>query len=168
MKRLILISLLSVAAVEIYAASFDDTARVRSVEPRYESISVPRQECTSQWINETRRTGERNYGGAMLGGLAGGVLGHQIGRGNGRDAATAAAAVIGAIAGDRLANRDRSDQFEVVPREIRSCRTVNDIQNRIVGYQVSYEYRGQQFATVMREEPGAYLKVRVLVEPAGR
>ena len=60
------------------------------------------------------------------------------------------------------------DQYEQVPREVTSCRTVNDVQQRLTGYQVAYEYRGQQFTTLMRENPGPNLQVRVSVDPVGR
>ena len=43
--------------------------------------------------------GERQYGGAVIGGVAGALLGNQIGRGHGREAATALGAVVGAFAG---------------------------------------------------------------------
>lgn len=36
----------------------------------------------------------------------------------GREAATAVGAVVGALAGDRLANRDRWEQYEDLPREV--------------------------------------------------
>ncbi len=111
MKRLALIPLLATAAVGLHAETYVDNARVRSVDPQYESVSVPRQECSSQWVNEHRRTGgRRDYGGAVLGGVAGALLGNQIGRGHGREAATAVGAVVGAFAGDNMANRDRWDQ----------------------------------------------------------
>lgn len=168
MKRLVLVPLLATTAIGLHAETYVDNARVRSVEPQYESVNVPRQECTSQWINESRRVGRRDYGGAVIGGVAGALLGNQVGRGHGREAATAVGAVVGAFAGDNMANRDRSDRYEEVPREVTSCRTVNDVQTRIVGYQVGYEYRGQQFSTVMRDNPGPHLQVRVTVDPVGR
>ena len=71
---------------------------------------------------------------AVIGGVAGAVLGNQVGRGQGREAATAVGAVVGAFAGDRVANRDRWDEYEEVPREVTTCRTVNDVQSRITGY----------------------------------
>ena len=168
MKRLVLVSLLSAAAVGAHAETYLDNARVSSVEPRYESVTIPHQECTSQWINETRRTGSRDYGGAILGGLAGGLIGNQVGKGHGREAATAVGAVVGAFAGDNMANRDRWEQYEEVPREVTTCHAVNDVQTRIAGYRVSYEYRGQLFSTLMRENPGPYVQVRVSVEPVVR
>ena len=71
------------------------------------------------------------------------------------------------IAGNNIANRDRRDVYEQ-PREVTECRVVNDVQSRIVGYQVTYEYRGQRFSTLMQEQPGAYVPVRVSVDPVGR
>lgn len=168
MKRLALVSLLAIAAVGVHAEPYIDNARVSSVDPQYEDVSVPRQECSSRWVNETRRTGGRDYGGAVLGGVAGALLGNQVGKGHGREAATALGAVVGAFAGDNMANRDRWEQYEQVPREVTTCRTVSEVQTRVVGYQVNYEYRGQHFATLMHENPGQYIQVRVSVDPVGR
>ncbi|MEO7393026.1 MAG: glycine zipper 2TM domain-containing protein [Ramlibacter sp.] len=165
MKRFGLACLLSTAVIAVHAETFIDNARVRNVDPQYESVSVPRQECSSQWINESRRTGDRQYGGAVLGGVAGALVGNQVGRGHGREAATAVGAVMGAFAGDRIANQDRWDSYEVVPREVTRCRTVSDVQTRITGYQVNYDYRGQHYTTMMRDNPGPSLQVRVSVDP---
>ena len=128
---------------------------------------MPRQECSNRWVAEPRRVDGRDVGGAIIGGAAGALLGNQFGHGHGRQAATAIGAVFGAIAGNNIANRDRRDVYEQ-PREVTECRVVNDVQTRIVGYQVTYEYRGQQFSTLMQEQPGAYVPVRVSVDPVGR
>jgi uncharacterized protein YcfJ len=100
--------------------------------------------------------------------LAGGILGHQVGKGSGKDAATALGVVVGAIAGDRLDNRDRVERYEPGSREVQRCRTVYDTQTRITGYRVDYEYRGQHYSTVLRENPGTSLAVRVSVDPIER
>ena len=151
------------------AHTYSDNARVIGTEPQYENVSVPRQECRSDWVTEARPVGGRGYGGAVVGGLAGALLGNQIGRGHGREAATAVGAVVGALAGDNIAGRGRWDRpAEPVTREVTSCRTVNDVQSRLVGYRVDYEYRGQRFTTLMQDNPGAFVPVRVSVEPVGR
>ena len=171
MKHIALAALLATTAVAAQAHTYFDNARVSNVEPRYENVRVPRQECSNRWVSEPReprRNDGREYGGAILGGVAGAVLGHQVGGGHGRDAATAIGAVLGAFTGDRLANRGRWDEPEQATREVTSCRDVEDVQSRINGYQVTYEYRGQQFTTLMNENPGPFLKVRVSVEPVGR
>lgn len=169
MKRLALSALLVAGGVAAHAQEFVDQARVRNVEPQYESVQMPRNECSSQWVTETRTVeAPRNYAGAVIGGVAGGILGHQVGKGSGRDAATAVGAVVGVMAGDHLANQNRTAHVEQVPREVRHCRTVNDVQTRINGYRVTYEYRGHMYTTVMPEDPGRTLPVRVSVVPVER
>ena len=168
MNRIILTTLLagSAAAAQAQAPSFVDRARVQAVEAQYEQVQVPRQECTSQWVTETVAApaiGANGYGGVILGGVAGGLLGNQVGKGHGREAATAAGAVIGAIAGDRLASHNAPQQ--VAQREVRSCRVVHELQQRPAGYRVTYEYRGQLYTTVTRDQPGSTLPVRVSVTP---
>lgn len=167
MKRLALFTLLagSAAAFAQQPPAFIDRARVQQVEPQYETVQVPRNECTSQWVQEQRPVaGSNGYGGAIIGGVAGGLLGNQVGKGHGREAATAVGAVVGAIAGDRIANQG-GPAYETAPREVRSCRTVYDAQTRLSGYLVTYEYRGHQYSTVMREQPGNTVPVRVSVVP---
>jgi uncharacterized protein YcfJ len=170
MKRLALLPLLATAAFGLHAETWFDHARVRSVEPQYENVTVPRQECSRQVVNEVRQTGGggTNYGGAVVGGVAGALLGNQVGKGHGREAATALGAVVGAFTGDNIANRDRQPVYEQVPREVTTCQTVNEVQTRISGYRVGYEYRGQSFTTMMREQPGPDLQVRVSVDPVVR
>jgi uncharacterized protein YcfJ len=178
MKRLVIASLFATGLLGAHAETYIDNARVRSAEPQYENITVPRNECSSQWINErSSRSGydgqDRSYGGAIVGGLAGGVLGHQIGGGSGKDAATALGVVLGAITGDRLGNRDQRVQYdngqdENVQREVKRCRTVNETQTRLTGYSVAYEYRGQHYTTFMRSNPGNSLPVRVTVDPVAQ
>ena len=167
LKPLALIALLATGAAiaQPQAPGFVDRARVQSVEPQYENVQVPRQECSNQLVTEQRPASVGNgYAGAIVGGLAGGLLGNQVGRGHGREAATAAGAVVGALTGDRLTNNQ--PQFvEETQREVRSCRTVNVVEQRVTGYQVSYEYHGQMYTTVMHEQPGRTLPVRVTVTP---
>ena len=138
MKRAAILALFATAAAaaavqaqpqfqpHLQPQSFVDRARVQSVEPQYENVAVPRQECRSQWVDEARSSvGANGYGGVLIGGVAGGLLGNQIGKGHGREAATAAGAVIGALAGDRIAG-NYQPQYERAQREVRSCRAVND------------------------------------------
>lgn len=178
MKRLIIASLFASALVGVQAETYTDNARVRSAEPQYENVNVPRNECSTHWVEERvdrsayeRQSGpDRQYGGAILGGLAGGVIGHQIGGGSGKDAATALGVVLGAMTGDRMANDGRRGQYdnrpqEISQREVQSCRTVYDTQTRLTGYRVAYEYRGQNYTTFMHSNPGNSLPVRVSVDP---
>jgi uncharacterized protein YcfJ len=51
---------------------------------------------------------------------------------------------------------------------VKSCRTVNEVQTRITGYRVGYEYRGQHYTAMLHENPGPNLQVRVSVDPVVR
>jgi uncharacterized protein YcfJ len=156
------------AFTSVQAEVFHDNARVRSVDPQYEQVTVPREQCSTQWVNETHRVNDSrpHYGGVIIGGVAGGVVGNQVGRGSGRDAATAIGAVVGAIVGDQVArNHGRNERVETTPRQVTQCQAVNEVQTRIAGYRVTYDYRGQTFTTLMRQQPGANLQVRVSVDP---
>ena len=160
-----------VAVVPSQSPSFVDRARVQDVQPQYEQVQVPRQECTSQLVQDPPQQVGGSSGnavaGTVIGGVAGGILGHQVGRGNGRDAATAVGAVVGALAGNSIgsAQAQPPQYVQAPPREVRSCRTVNDVQQRLIGYRVTYEYRGNEYVTVMHEQPGRSLPVRVSVTP---
>jgi uncharacterized protein YcfJ len=171
MKRSAILCLTTLLAAGVQAQTFNDTARVRNVNPQYENVSVPRNECTSQWVTEQQPVAaSRNYGGLAVGGVAGALLGNQVGKGHGREAATAVGAVVGALAGEHFANQNgwgggyqQASQPE--QRQVQNCRTVNDVQTRLTGYQVEYEYHGQVYSTVTREKPGRTLPVRVSVTP---
>ena len=158
-----------VAAVQ--SPTFVDRARVQDVQPQYEVVQMPRQECSSQLVQDAPQpvagTGSSGIAGTVIGGVAGGILGHQVGRGSGRDVATAAGAVVGAIAGNTIdRNTSRPQEYvQAPPREVQSCRTVMEQQQRPNGYRVTYEYRGNVYTTVMREQPGQSLPVRVSVTP---
>ena len=169
MKRIALPALALVAAAAAHAQpqDFVDRARVQRVDPQYQTVQVPRDECTSQWVTEPApapAVGAGGYGGVIIGGVAGGLIGNQVGKGHGREAATAAGAVIGAIAGDRIANRGVQPQPQA-QREVRSCRTVYEQQSQLTGYLVTYEYRGHQTTPGMPDQRGAPVRVRLPAVP---
>ena len=174
MKRSAILCLTALLAAGVQAQTFYDTARVRTVNPQYENVSVPRNECTSQWVTEQQPVAaSRNYGGLAIGGVAGALLGNQVGGGRGREAATAVGAVVGALAGEHFANQNNwgggyQQVSQPQQRQVQNCRTVNDVQSRLTGYQVEYEYRGQVYSTVTRENPGRTLPIRVSFAPLER
>ena len=175
MKRSAILVLTTLVAAGVQAQSFSDNARVRDARPQYENISVPRNVCTTQWVTVQQSAfSSRNYGALAIGGVAGAVLGNQVGKGRGREAATAVGAVVGALAGEHFANQNGWGGYQQATapqqREVQTCRTVNEVQTRLTGYEVDYEYRGRMFSTVTQERPGRFLPVRVTraqVEPLG-
>jgi uncharacterized protein YcfJ len=171
MKRIAIIFACTVGAFAAQADTFIDNARVRSAEPQYENVNIPREVCRAEWETEPQRfnNGGANYGGMVLGGLVGGVVGNQVTRGQGgREAATALGALVGALAGDRIGGHsNRYEREQESQRQVTRCHTVSDVQQRLTGYNVAYDYRGQTYTTLMRDNPGQYLQVRVSVDPVG-
>jgi uncharacterized protein YcfJ len=148
-----------------YAGDFDDYARVVDVKPQYERVNYPKKECYTEY-EQVRERGQRSVGGAIIGGVTGGLIGSQIGKGRGRTAAAAVGAITGTIVGDRIDN-DHDDYDRVVERPVRTCRKVDHWESRAVGYEVTYEYRGHTYTTVMDRDPGDRIPVNVNVTPRG-
>jgi uncharacterized protein YcfJ len=179
---LALIPALGLTAGAAFAESFTDNARVLSVHPLTERIPVSREECWNdrQRGYEERRivrsdTGAAIGPGTVLGAVVGGVIGHQFGNSSGgRDRGTAAGAIVGGLVGNQV-DRDRGNvgpsresvEVERVPveRNVERCRTINEVREANVGYDVRYEYRGRQFTTRMPQDPGRNLQVHVDVTP---
>jgi uncharacterized protein YcfJ len=163
-----------------FAESFPDQARVISVNPVYERIPVAREECWNDRVSgyEERRVTRSDTGaaigpGTVLGAVVGGVIGHQFGNSSGgRDRGTAAGAIVGGLVGNQI-DRDNqrgpssTTELERVPvtRDVERCRTVNEVREATLGYDVRYEYRGRTFMTRLARDPGRTLRVRVDVVP---
>ncbi len=148
---------------------YEDRARVISVNPQFERVNSPRQECRTEYVRDSYyEAPQRSLGGAIIGGVAGGLLGNTVGRGNGRVAAAAVGAGVGAIIGDRVDNnRQVYGRQRVENRPVDRCVTVDNWQNINAGYLVNYEYNGRQYSTVMDRDPGRYLPVQVAVRSGG-
>lgn len=148
-----------------------DYASVVHVEPitRQVRVETPRRECwdESRYTQSRPHISEPAVGGrTLLGGIIGGVIGHQIGSGRGRDAATIAGSVIGAGVGYDAASRRSSSAVE--ERTVQRCdvRYDRDVEERIDGYRVTYEYNGREYTTRLPYDPGERIRVRVNVAPA--
>jgi uncharacterized protein YcfJ len=188
------IAALGLASGGAMAATYGDRARVIDSTPIYEQVAAPRQQCWAQPVTayETRRVVREVPGGyyegrdggigagTVIGAVLGGVIGHQFGHSTGgRDRGTAAGAVVGGLLGHQIENQSagaayypaRSASYvERVPvtQEVQRCRTVAQAEQRIVGYDVRYEYAGREYHTQMDHRPGRTLAVDVAmhVRPA--
>jgi len=181
MKKLALaIATLSAVAAPAFGAEFTDRARVLGVHPIHEQIPVAREECWNdvQRGYEERRVTRADTGaaigpGTVLGAVIGGVVGHQFGNSSGgHDRGTAAGAIVGGLIGNQVDRDNRgapppSTEIERVPveRNVERCRTVNEVRDATVGFDVRYEYLGRQFSTRMDRDPGRFIRVAVNVAP---
>ena len=137
---------------------------VLSADPivRHVTVTTPREEC---WDETVYREKPKGTGAIIAGGILGGIFGHQFGSGHGNDAAT----VAGAVVGSAVANHVVQTNYEAYPQTVQRCETRSEMhqEERIEGYNVTYEYGGQRYMTRMREHPGNEIAVRVSVRPVG-
>ena len=163
-KTKLIVAAMGLAALPLaQAQDFEDFGRVVRVQPRMEEVRIPRQECRTEYVQVPVQQ-QRGVGGGIVGGVVGGLLGNQVGSGSGRVAATAAGAIAGAMVGDRAENANRGPAG-VQEQAVRQCRNVDAIETRTNGYNVTYEFRGQTYTTVMNRDPGNRVRLRVSVQP---
>jgi uncharacterized protein YcfJ len=146
------------------ALVFEDSAPVSRVVERTEQVNQPQQECRNEVVQVQTQNQERGIGGALIGGVAGGLLGHTVGKGNGNTAATAVGAVVGALVGDRMQN-DNGNAAQTSEQVVQRCRMVDRFVTRVAGYEVTYEYQGREYTTLLPRNPGVRLNLQVKLSP---
>lgn len=135
-------------------AQSQETARVVSSTPITQQVTVPRQVCSeTQILVQQPRSGA----GITVVAITGGILGSQMGSGSGRTLTTAMGIIGGAILGDQLEGEPAP-----VVRTANSCTQHITYENRVVGYNVVYEYAGRQYTTQMNSDPGSQLTIQVI------
>ncbi|WP_036140978.1 glycine zipper 2TM domain-containing protein [Luteibacter sp. 9135] len=134
--------------------------RVVSVDPVREAASSPQRECHDEVV--TRHVpvrDEHQLAGTAIGAVAGGLLGNQIGGGKGRTLATVAGAVGGGYAGHEI--QERRQETNTTTSTVRKCNTVaGSAGDKIVAYDVRYEYNGVTRTVRMDHDPGDRVEVQ--------
>jgi uncharacterized protein YcfJ len=134
--------------------------RVVSVDPVREAASSPQRECHDEVV--TRHVpvrDEHQLAGTAIGAVAGGLLGNQIGGGKGRTLATVAGAVGGGYAGHEI--QERRQETNTTTSTVRKCSTVaGSSGDKIVAYDVRYEYNGVTRTVRMDHDPGDRVEVQ--------
>ena len=150
MNKTFVLAALAAAAV---AAQAQELGRVLSSTPVTQQVAIPQQVCG----NETIYSGARptTGGGAVLGAIAGGAAGNAIGGGSGRAAATALGVIGGALLGNQIESGRPGYQ------NVQRCTTETYYENRVIGYDVVYEYAGRSYSTRTQTDPGQWIPVTV-------
>ena len=146
-------------AILIAGASFgavaEEFGRVLSATPVLQQISTPRQVCT---VEKVLVPGQKSGAGAAVGAIAGGVVGSALGgggRGNG------AAALLGMVGGAVIGDRFEESSPSYV-QDVQRCSVQNMVENRVIAYNVTYEFNGKQYAIQMPHDPGPTIALRLL------
>jgi len=146
-------------------------AQVVGVQPIRTQVRVsePVRECHDEVVHQSDGPfSSRHIGSTMLGGLIGGVVGNQVGHGHGRDAARIAGAIIGGAIGNNVSHDRQLGEYGN-ERVVERCdvRYRDSWEERIDGYDVTYEYAGRQYFTRMPYDPGERVRIRIDVTPMG-
>jgi uncharacterized protein YcfJ len=138
--------------------------------PLYQVVQVqsPRQQCWEEEI-AVERYPDRNQSRTpvLVSTILGGALGNAVGN---NKSSQRVGAVVGAVLGHsigrdivRSRNRAGTREYEVVER----CETVYESaqQERLIGYQVTYLFDGEERTIQTQSDPGDRIRIRVSVEP---
>lgn len=148
MKTLATTLLLATAGL----AQAQEVGQVISRTAVYQQVAVPRQTCSQTPMAVQNPS---SGAGALMGAIAGGAVGNQIGGGSGRALATIAGVMGGAMVGDRIENPGSQIQNHT------TCTTQTVYENRLIGYNVVYEYAGKQYNVQLPQDPGPTIQLQV-------
>ncbi len=134
-------------------------AEVLSVTPVTESIKTPREECKDVVVTRKQPVkDEHKIAGTAIGAVAGGLAGDAIGGHGKNTGAKIAGAVVGGVAGNQIQGKmQESDTYQATERR---CKTVNDISQRTIAYDVQYRLGKETGQVRMEYDPGAMIPVR--------
>jgi uncharacterized protein YcfJ len=135
-----------------------ETARVIDSRPVY--AGDRREECWNPragHFEEVRGPEKTRVGkGAAIGAVAGGVVGNQVG--DHSTGGTVAGALIGGLLGHQIERRNNNnDEQDDLDRS--RCRVIADNNGNIQGYDVRYEYRGNEYVARLANDPGRRLQL---------
>ena len=166
--------LLALSSVLLSTGSWAETtyeyAQVVESRPIYQIVEVaePYEQCWEEEIVIDRYPARRDSRTPVLvSTIMGGAIGNAVGSGksNKRVGAVVGAMLGHSIGRDIVRNNDRSSirEYETVQR----CETAYEQreEERLMGYQVTYLYQGEEYSIRTDSDPGDQIRLRVDVQP---
>jgi len=134
-------------------------AQVLSVTPVTEAVKTPREECENVVVTKQKPVKDQHkIAGTAIGAIGGALLGDAIGGGGDNTGAKIAGAAVGGYAGNRTQNKMQENA--TYQDNERRCRTVEDVSERNIGYDVSYQLGDVTGQVRMDYDPGAVIPVQ--------
>ena len=145
-------------------------APVVEARPLYQvvEVSTPQEQCWEEEIAvDYPRSRQASSTPVIVSTILGGALGNAVGHNKSNKRV---GAVLGAVLGHSIGrdivrsnSRSSSRQYEVVQR----CETVyqQHEEERLIGYQVTYLYNGEERSIRTDSDPGDQIRLRVNVQP---
>ena len=162
------LSLGLISSGSVAETSFE-TAQVVESRPIYEivEISAPQEQCWEEEMAVDRYSSRRDSNTPVLvSTIVGGAIGNAVGHGksNKRIGAVLGAMLGHSIGRDIIRQNDQANirEYEAVQR----CETVyqQHEEERLVGYQVTYLYNGEEHSVRTDSDPGEEIRLRVDVQ----
>jgi uncharacterized protein YcfJ len=149
-----------------------DWAKVTDVDPITHTVEyrTPHKKC---WNERSHYQQPRQKNNSMtvtiMGGIIGGALGNAVGHSKkNKQVGAVVGSILGASVGHSLSDTNSYNRHSNTSYYNSKRCTVEDkirYKEEIIGYRVSYRYRGNEYRARMNHHPGKRLKVRVSVEP---
>ena len=141
-------------------------APVVEAEPVWQSIRIPVTQDVC-WDETVQRVvpARRSAAPSILGAIVGGVIGHQFGGGSGQDIMTAAGAVLGASVAAEQQQRRNPDRYYTGTERRCETRTEYRQEDRIIAWDVTYEFNGELYRTRMNQAPGDRIRLQLGITP---
>jgi uncharacterized protein YcfJ len=133
----------------IQGVQADEIAKVISSVPIIQMVANTQPVCQT---SAALVPGPKSGAGALMGAIAGGVVGNAIGNGGGRAAATGLGVVLGAAMGDNI---EQPGPAQAIPTQ--TCVNQTTYENKVMGYNVTYEYAGKQYTIQTQADPGPFI-----------
>ncbi len=158
-----------IAGSSLAETSFE-TAQVVESRPIYElvEISTPQEQCWEEEVAVDRYSSRRGSNTPVLvSTVIGGAIGNAVGHGKSNKRI---GAVLGAMLGHSI-GRDIISQNEQASirdyQTVQRCETVyqRHEEERLIGYQVTYLYNGEEHSVRTDSDPGEEIRLRVNVQP---
>jgi len=160
--------LLVVSGIALAQSSYESVA-VISAQPVYQltRIETPQERCVEERVVIERRNQQASGTPIIVSTIIGGALGNAVGNNkSSRRVGAVLGAVLGNSVGRDIARQSQSSdtrKYQTVER----CETVfvSHEEERLLGYDVIYQFNGQQYSVRTEQDPGSQMKVRVEVQP---
>lgn len=161
-------SLAGMVAMSAQAESQYVYADVVDVRPIYQAVtvSVPQETCWQERV-AVRSSRHDSKTPVLISTIVGGAIGNALGN---NKSSQRVGAVVGAVLGHSVGRdivssnrRHEPSRHEVVER----CE-VSEVfrdEERMVGYQVKYEYAGEIYAIQTENDPGDQIRLRIDITP---
>lgn len=162
--------ILAVFGLNVQAQTSYEYADVLASTPIYRIVetSEPREQCwEEEVIVEQRGSRQNSRTPVIVSTILGGAIGNAVGSNKSNQRV---GAVLGAVLGHSIGRdivRTRSGGNQQYVETVERCNTVYEQvqEERLVGYQVTYLYQGQERTVRADSDPGEQIRIRISVEP---